>query len=264
MELIEKTRAHVAETIGNGFHSKRLRKLKKAKLTALLSKSNPLLMRAQAVDTAKPIVKELLDGYAARSDRALFADFMKQTAIWVATEANTGAAPRTDSVDVEFARDDRHYALVVKPRASWGNERQIGKTMDAFRAATTAGQPTDVTLLIGSVKGKGTSEPAPQCEKIAGPDFWRFISNDDQFETHLIDILEVDANKHAKKFAKAYKETLKSLSEEFEQAFCDSEGKVRWDLLAEFNGDDEDDEEEGAADDASDEDDSGEHSGKEA
>ncbi|HEX4511661.1 MAG TPA: PmeII family type II restriction endonuclease [Burkholderiaceae bacterium] len=262
MELFEKTRTHVADTIGTGFHHKRLRKLKKAKLTALLSKSNPLLMRAQAVDTAKPIVKELLDAYAAKSDRGLFADFMKQVAIWVATEANAATAPRTDSVDAEFTRDGRHYALVVKPRSNWGNERQITKTMDAVRAATTAGQPADVTLLIGSVKGKGTSEPAPQCEKLSGPDFWRFISNDPQFETHLIDILETDAHQHAKKFLKVYKDTLKSLTEEFEQAFCDSEGKVQWHLLAEFNGDDEDEEEEGADDDTSEEDE-GEHAAKE-
>jgi hypothetical protein len=264
MELIEKTRAHVAETIGNGFHSKRLRRLKKAKLTGLLAKSNPLLMRAQAVETAKPIVKELLDGFAAKADRALFAEFMKQVAVWVATEANGGTPPRTDSVDVEFARDGRHYALVVKPRSNWGNERQIGKMMDAFRAATTAGQPTDVTFLVGSVKGKGTSEPAPQCEKISGPEFWRFISNDEQFETRLIDIMEVDANKHAKKFAKVYKETLKSLSDEFEQAFCDSEGKVQWHLLAEFNDDDEEEEDGAEAEEAADDEDSGEHSVKEA
>ena len=60
MDLFDKTRSFVAENIGTGFHRRRIRKLKKAQLTKLLSKGNPLLMRAQAIETAKPIVKELL------------------------------------------------------------------------------------------------------------------------------------------------------------------------------------------------------------
>lgn len=234
MDLFDKTRSFVAENIGTGFHRRRIRKLKKAQLAKLLSKGNPLLMRAQAIETAKPIVKELLDAHVLQSDEALFGDFMKQVAVFVATEANGGSAPRAESVDLEFGRGGRHYALAVKPRAAWGNARQIGKMVDAFRAASAPERPADVTFLIGCMSGEGSSAPAPQCEKICGPDFWRFIADDEAFDGRLVDCIEVDSKSHAKKFNRAYKGALKALTEEFQQNFCDAEGRVQWHALAQF------------------------------
>jgi len=67
----------------DGFHKRRLGRLKNLKLNEVLKRKNPYLFKAKNLHVAHDLVKMLLDAFLSSHEETIFGEFMEQLAIFV-------------------------------------------------------------------------------------------------------------------------------------------------------------------------------------
>jgi len=221
----------------DGFHKRRLERLKNLKLNEVLKRKNPYLFKAKNLHVAHDLVKMLLDAFLSSHEETIFGEFMEQLAIFVCNQVYGGRKSSSEGIDLEFEKDGVTYLVSVKSGPNWGNSEQIKKMRLAFQKAIRTlrtNQPNiNVRAVNGCCYGKESHEYGDYI-KICGQEFWTFISGDERLYLDIIEPLGHRAKERNEDFQKEYARIVNLFTEEFTKDFC-RDGYIDWEKLVEFN-----------------------------
>jgi hypothetical protein len=230
---------YVENNIGM-FHAKRLQKLENLKLNRLLLRKNPYLFKAKNILTAESLVKSVLDAFLSSQEETLFGDFLEGVAVFVCGQVYGGEKPATtylEGIDLVFENDGKVYMVEIKSGPHWGNSSQIKKMLLNFKSAKAILQAKYPGVEIIAVNGcsYGT-EPNPvqrqgEYLKLCGQDFWRFISNNDQLYTQIIEPLGHQAKQKNDMFYESYAMLVNRFTLQFATEYCLPSGMIDWEKL---------------------------------
>ena len=232
-QIIEYVEAHIDE-----FHDKRLEKVGKLKLSALLKK-NPYLFKSKNVTNARDLVKSLADAYLSSQEETLFGGFLEGLAVYAAETTFDGQKSGITGIDLEFSKDNARYIVSIKSGPKWGNSSQVTKLRDNFRSAASTIRQGNLSVHIIPINGccYGRSEKADRGDyhKYSGQAFWELITDDPDFYTRIIEPLGHEAQAHNDDFLQRYNEAVDRLTRQFESNFCDHAGAIDWNRLVTYN-----------------------------
>jgi len=226
------------------FHSRRIERLQSLELTTVLERKNPYLFRAKNPSDAGAFMADLLDAHLSSQEEGLFGTLLEQTAIFVCERARGGRKSAVEGIDLEFEVADTKtkYLVAVKSGPNWGNSSQIARMRDQFLQArrilgTNAPGGTRIVAVNGCCYGRTANEDKGDYLKLCGQAFWELVSGEPDFHTRLMDLLDREAGRQEKDFAREYETTLARLTAEFTKEFCDDKGRILWDKLVRHNSD---------------------------
>ncbi|MCK4579756.1 MAG: cytosolic protein [Dehalococcoidia bacterium] len=229
--------AYVERNIG-GFHSKRLQRMQKLRLTDVLRRKNPYLFKAKNILIAHDLVKTLLDAYLSSQEETIFGDFLEGLAIFISRQACGGNKSSAEGIDLEFDRGRKRYIVAMKSGPNWGNSSQIRKMREDFtkakRVLRTSGVRLEVVAVNGCCYGRNNSPDKGDHFKYCGQEFWEFISGSRDLYVDLIVPLGHRAKEKNERFLKEYAKIVNTFTEEFSKRFC-AGGEIDWEALVRFN-----------------------------
>ena len=216
------------------FHQKRLEKLATLKLKAVLSRKNPYLFRAKAVNTSEMLVRQILDAHLSSQEETIFGDFLEALAIHVCESAYGGRKSTTEGIDLEFERDDIRYIVSIKSGPNWGNSSQLKKMRDQFRQARKVyGSKRALIAVNGCCYGKEVIDRGDY-QKLCGQAFWSLISGEESLYTDLVEPLGRSAKTQNAQFLEEYDKVVNRCSRELLADFCHADGSIDWIKLVAF------------------------------
>ena len=106
---------------------------------------------------------------------------------------------------------------------------------DDFKRASRVIRQGDAKIPVVAVNGccYGRSRRTDQGDylKLCGQEFWRLLSNDDNFYLRIIEPIGHDAKRHNDDFAQAYGAVINRFTKEFAEGFCAADGAIDWPRL---------------------------------
>lgn len=233
---------YVENNIGE-FHRKRIEKLDKLKLKAVLKKKNPYLFRAKNILTAQELIEAIVDAFISSSEEGIFGDWLEGLAIFVNEKVYNGRKSGIPGVDLEFDRDNIRYIVSIKSGPNWGNDSQIKKMVDNFNSARkvlrTSGSKVNVIAINGCCYGKTTPrnnyKQKGDYYKYCGQVFWEFISGNNELYKEIVEPLGYLAQNKNEEFLKSYSQKINLFTKELANDFFKINGEIDWDKLVEFN-----------------------------
>ncbi len=234
-EIIDYVEAHIPQ-----FHQNRLEKLKKLKLEEVLKRKNPYLFKAKNINTAGELVKNILDAFLSSSEEGVFGGFLEELAIFICGKTLGGRKSSAEGIDLEFERDQAKYIVSIKSGPNWGNSSQIKKMKDNFKQAkrilgTNLSSTMKVVAINGCCYGRDNQFDKGDYLQLCGQRFWTFISGDEALYTKIIEPLGHRAKKKNDQFMEEYGKVANKFTLEFIQKFCNTDGKILWDKVVQFN-----------------------------
>jgi len=221
------------------FHQKLFQRLLGLKLSDILTRKNPYLFRAKAIDTAQDLVKSILDAYLSSQEEGIFGGFLESLAIHINRKVYSGRKSSAEGVDLEFDVDEVHYIVSIKSGPNWGNSQQIKKMKDNFKKAKcilgTNTSRVQVIAVNGCCYGKERQTDQGDYLKLCGQRFWEFISGEEALYTDIIEPLGERAKQKNEEFKIEYTKVINKFTKEFALQYCDDEGSIRWEKLVKFN-----------------------------
>ncbi|HBH27707.1 MAG TPA: cytosolic protein [Desulfofustis sp.] len=235
----EKITAYVEDNIPI-FHRNRIEKLKKLKLKAVLKRKNPYLFKVKHITTAGDFIETILNAYLSSQEETLFGGFLEGLAIYICGQVYQGNKSSAEGIDLEFQKDNTKYIVSIKSGPSWGNSSQIHKMKDNFRKAkrilgTNIASSQNVIAVCGCCYGKDNSPDKGEYLKFCGQRFWDFVSGNENLYTEIIEPLGHHSKEKNAQFTEAYSNVVNKFSLEFMEMFCDSNGKIHWEKVIQFN-----------------------------
>lgn len=236
--IIKEVYDYVHDNIGS-FHEKRIENLKKLKLSNVLKRKNPYLFKAKYCQTAESIVKEIIDAFLSSREETLFGNWLEGLAIFVNQKIFNGWKSGITGVDLEFNNNGIRNIVSIKSGPNWGNSSQIKKMISDFKTAKKTLRTSDSNLIIipinGCCYGKDNNPDKGEYYKYCGQLFWSFISNNDDLYREIIEPIGFQAKERNNEFYEEYSSIINVFTRGFIQEFCNSNGKIDWDLLLKYN-----------------------------
>ncbi len=227
----------VENNIGS-FHEKRLERLERLKLDALLLRKNPYLFKTKHITVASDLIRFLLDAYLSSQEETLFGDFLEGLAIFVAEKVYRGQKSAATGVDLEFSIGKDRYIISIKSGPNWGNSSQIRKMKENFvkaaRLIRQGDRTTNVIAINGCCYGRENQPDKGGYYKYCGQEFWQLISKEADFYTRIIEPLGHNAKQRNQDFAAQYGKVINRMSMEFSTRFCRADGSIDWPKLVAF------------------------------
>ncbi len=228
---------YVNQNIGT-FHQSRISRLQEVKLKQVLKKKNPYLFRAKNILTAEKLVESILDAFLSSSEEELFGNFLEGLAIFVASKTVSGKKSAATGVDLEFDRDGIKYLVAVKSGQNWGNSSQWVALRANFRKAIKVLRQSEhikqVQPVVGSCYGKRKTVNDGELIKMAGQNFWYFLSGNERLYTDIIEPIGFEAKRHNDKYYEERARLINRFTAEFATEFC-TDGRIDWQKLVVFN-----------------------------
>lgn len=231
---------YVEEHIAS-FHKARIKSLTELKLAKLLKRKNPYLFRAKNLVTPRALVKAFLDAHLSSQEEGLLGGFLEGLAVFIARRVHGGRKSTATGLDLEFIFDGRLYLFDIKSGPNWGNNSQIQKMKDNFaRAKRIISQSKDappVEVINGCCYGRQQrkSENKGEYIKLCGQRFWELISGDAEMFTKIVEPVGIKAAERNGEFDKQYEKVLDAFTELLAVDFCDDQGNVLWEKVAQFS-----------------------------
>lgn len=223
--------------IGN----KRVSALESLTLTDLLNK-NPYLYQSQGHVRAEDYLDALLSARISSSDETIFAnDFFEPLALWSAQEAKIkgriASVSDAAGADISITTETAYYAISVKSGKNIFNSQSSQGQSSEFSAAQGRMKKLGKTFLplIGYGYGRKKHMPDQAVDKKAGQEFWRLLTQEDDFYMRISDAIAKCAGKHKQAFEAAYEKKRAALVKSFFIDFTDTSGLVNWRKVVEFN-----------------------------
>ena len=221
------------------FHERKLESLNGLKLNKLLRRKNPYLFRSKNLIQAADLVRSLLDAHLTAQEETLFGNFLEGLAVHVAAIVHDGSKSGITGVDLEFRKDGARYIVSIKSGPNWGNSSQVSKMRENFKTATRVIRQgvakTTVVAVNGCCYGRSSRIDKGDYLKLCGQEFWRLLSNDDDFYLRIIEPIGRDAKRHNDEFAQAYGAVINRFAKEFTEGFCTADGAIDWPKLVSFS-----------------------------
>jgi hypothetical protein len=234
---LDDIRVFVEKNIG-GFHKRRAESLRYLKLSQVLQRKNPYLFKAKNILTAQDLIKLLLDAHLSSQEETLFAEFLKNLAIFVCGQTFAGKKSNSEGIDLEFERDGVIYIVVIKSGPNWGNSGQINRMQENFIKAKkilqSSKKDANVQAINGCCYGRDNQPDKGEYRKLCGQEFWELISGDDRLFIDVIDSLGYRAKQRNDEFGIEYGRILNIFTSDFYREFC-ADGVIDWERLVRFN-----------------------------
>jgi hypothetical protein len=225
---IDDVRQYVEDNIGT-FHAKRLKRLERLKLDAILKRKNPYLFKAKAIYTPQDLVRTLLDAHLSSQEETFFGDFLEGLAIFINTQVYNGHKSAAEGIDLEFERDNIKYIVAIK-----SGPRMNDNFRKAKKILRTSNSQLNIIAVNGCCYGKDDHPDKGDYQKLCGQRFWEFISGNENLYIEIIEPLGHQAKERNEDFIKAYGKILTKFSYEFTNRFC-YDGEIKWEKLVGFN-----------------------------
>lgn len=229
--------AYVNENI-DLFHARRLRCVQELNLSHLVNK-NPYLFRAKNVTKASELVEGTMAAFLSSSEEKDFGDFLEGLAIFVASKALNGHKSSSPGIDLELIRDGVHYVISIKSGANWGNSSQQEKLAEHFSKALIRLRQgrvnADAVLGICYGKVKTARNPKHGYLKLAGQNFWTFISGDKLLYREIIEPIGYRAKEHNDAYSQQRDALANLLTKQFIDRFCNESGAIDWPKVVDAN-----------------------------
>ncbi len=221
------------------FHQRRLEKLQRLDVRAVLKRKNPYLFRAKNLLIAHDLVKSVLDAYLSSQEETLFGSFLEELAIFVAQQVYEGRKSTAEGIDLELEKDGVLYLISIKSGPNWGNSSQIARMRTNFKQAIKRVRQNrsirSVQAVNGCCYGKDRRPDKGDYLKLCGQRFWTFISGDERLYVEIVKPLGHRAREKNEAFRQEYARLLNRISAEFIRDFCDESGMIDWEKLLRFN-----------------------------
>lgn len=221
------------------FHNRRLESLNGLRLNNLLRRKNPYLFRSKNMVQAADLIRSLLDAHLTAQEETLFGNFLEGLAVHVAAIVHGGIKSGITGIDLEFSKDGARYIVSIKSGPNWGNASQVSKMREDFKRAAIVirhgvVRPT-VVAVNGCCYGRTSRIDQGDYLKLCGQEFWRLLSDDDEFYLRIIEPIGRDAKRHNDEFAQAYGAVINRFAKEFTEGFCAADGAIDWPKLVSFS-----------------------------
>lgn len=145
-------RCYVKENISS-FHIAKIKSLDCLKLSKILKRKNPYLLRAKNILTAGELVSSLLNAHVSSSEETIFGDWLEGLAIFINSKVYDGYKSGIQGIDLEFDNNERRFIVSIKSGANWGNSSQIKKMIQDFKTAKKTLRTSNSNLNIVAVNG---------------------------------------------------------------------------------------------------------------
>lgn len=221
----------------DGFYASLIANINALSIRKVMSRKNPYLFRAKAMNSASQIVEAVLTAVVSSSEETVFGSVFFEP---LATVAAQGHKALAEGVDIMVERDDVIYAIAVKSGVHVFNSSSRKKQEQNFTAAGKLAHQAKKRFvpIIGYGYGKKKSAnrglPKPYLE-LAGKEFWAELTGDPDFYIELIHLMDKLPEKYAEEFQAAYQRAENRLVREFTNEFCRDDGGIDWDKLVRFN-----------------------------
>jgi hypothetical protein len=230
---------YVEENIGT-FHQKRIASLDDLKLSRVIKRKNPYLLKAKNVLTAEQIVKSMVDAHISSSEEGIFGDWLEGLVIFINKQVFGGWKSGISGIDLEFDKDGVRYIVTIKSSPNWGNSKQVAKMIADFNTARkilrTSNSQLNVIAVNGCCSGADNKPDKNGVYfKYCGQRFWEFISGNENLYLDIIEPLGHTAKKRNEEFIVSYSKMLNRFTREFTTEFCLDDGSIDWTKLVKFN-----------------------------
>src|SRR2546426_6804349 len=112
------------------FYQRRIKKLSEFRLSEVLRKKNPYLLRAIGIRKASEIVAEILQAYMSSSDETIFGDAFFEP---IAKLCSGGIVSPSEGVDIALESDTVYKAVAVKSGPNIFNASQAKRQDQEFK-----------------------------------------------------------------------------------------------------------------------------------
>lgn len=221
------------------FHESRLARLRRISLDEILRKKNPYLFRAKNLADASELVSVILDAFLSSSEEELFGSFLEELAIFVSEQTCGGRKSSAAGIDLEFDRDGIRYLVAIKSGPNWGNSSQYRRLESDFKAATIVQRQSHravhIRAVLGICYGRLPTKDTGVYTRIAGQNFWHFLSGDEDLYIEIIEPIGYEAKRHNEDFEAPRCAIKNRLVSEFVARFCTPDYFIDWPKLVAFN-----------------------------
>lgn len=221
------------------FHSKRLENLLSLKLNDILKRKNPYLFKAKNITTAQDLVKSLMDAHLSSQEEGIFGGFLEELSIFICGKVYSGKKSSSEGIDLEFEKENTRYIVTIKSGPNWGNSQQVSRMKDNFKRAKRVlgsnAKKSRILAVNGCCYGIDDNPDKGDYIKLCEQRFWSFISGNEKLYTEIIEPLGHRAKEKNEKFHEEYAKVINKFTLEFAKEYCDSEGKILWNKIVEFN-----------------------------
>ncbi len=234
---------YLAKNVVVPFYEDRLRKIKELTLKKVLLKKNPYLLKAKNLEVAGDLVRSILDAFLSSQEETIFGNLLEGFAIYVSYKFHGGFKSKLKSVDLEFERDGVYYIVGIKSGTNWGNSDQQNKMRDNFKLAKELLRENGITKEIIAVNGcmygkdrkpfKEHKDSDKQYYKLAGQEFWNFLTGDNNLYREIITPIDKEARQKDETFKKVYEEKLNEMTQDFLENFMLGR-RIDWLKLIDF------------------------------
>ena len=236
MPLSKKISSFIETHVQDDFYQRRIDKLDELELSHLVGRANPYLSKAKSISGASQFVDSLLAAHLSSSDETLFGNLLKPIAVFICNDTFKAWDPRLPSIDVEFRKGSKNYALFIKSGPSWGNSMQINQLITDFNnAPRRRGLPKKVEFINGCCYGKTRPVAGAVYSKLCGEEFWEFISNSPSCYQDLLVPLARNATRHDALYTAKRHAVATKLAADFRLRYCTRAGMINWNMLAQEN-----------------------------
>ena len=237
MEKLKSVKKYIEENI-DSFHFAREKAIENLRLSKILVKKNPYLFKAKNIQTSETFVKTLTDAYLSSQEETMFGSFLERLAIFICNKVYNGKKSSAEGIDLEFEKNGILYIVSIKSGPNWGNSTQVTKMKEHFRKAKqrlkTDAPRRPIEAINGCCYGKVAQIDKGEYQKIAGQQFWEFISANKELYTEIIEPLGHRAKERNEKFSKKYARMINIFTQQFSKEFC-IDGEINWKKIVQLN-----------------------------
>jgi site-specific DNA-methyltransferase (cytosine-N4-specific) len=241
----------LSDSVITPFYHERLMYLRcNMTLEYILSRKNPYLLKAKNISSSDELVRSIVEAFLSSQEETMFGNKLESFAIYVSGKLDGGFKSDLPSIDLEFERNDNYYIVGIKSGTNWANSDQAARMKDNFKTAREyltkiKGVKKNIVPVNGCIYGKNAkllkahkTDPEKSFHRVAGQDFWQFISGDAEFYKEIIKPIEEEAQERDKAFKEAYNGKINAMSAEFTSLFTfqDPErvGIIDWEKIVEY------------------------------
>lgn len=138
-----------------------------------------------------------------------------------------------------FDKNNIRYIVAIKSGPNWGNSSQIRKMISDFKSARKRIRTSNSGIVVYSVNGccygKNSNTDKGDYFKYCGQTFWKFISNNENLYTDIIEPLGYMAKERNADFQEKYAKMVNKFTRTFVNDFCYKSGAINWKKLVKFN-----------------------------
>ncbi len=218
------------------FYRRRIKKLSELKLSDILRKKNPYLLRAVGVQKASEIVEEILKAYMSSSDESIFGDAFFEP---IAKMCSGGIVSPSEGVDVAIETGTVYKAIAVKSGPNIFNSSQAKRQDQEFKSLRSRllKLHKQFDAILGHCYGRKFSDPTDnRIYRIrSGQAFWEELTDDPDFYLKIIELMRDSPKKHRAEFEDEWGKALNRFEYDFITNFGNTDWSINWEKLLRYN-----------------------------